>query len=64
MPFRYVAPDFHGEMEDPGGSYTRRGSASHRHDYWIAGFDPASFEGELIREARHESGNCRQLRIG
>jgi hypothetical protein len=35
VPFRYVAPDFHGEIEDPGGSYTIRGSPSQGYDYWI-----------------------------
>jgi hypothetical protein len=27
VPFRYVAPDFHGEIEDPGGSYRRSGES-------------------------------------
>jgi len=40
VPFRYVAPDFLGAIEDPGGSYTIRGAAEH-YDYWITRFDPS-----------------------
>jgi hypothetical protein len=44
VPFRYVSPDFHGEIEYPGGSYTIRGSPSMGYDYWITRFVPYSFE--------------------
>jgi hypothetical protein len=46
VPFKYVAPDFHGEIEDSGGSYTQRGIGAH-YDYWITRFVPSSFESWL-----------------
>jgi hypothetical protein len=47
VPFRYVSPDFHGAIDDLGGSYTIRGSASTGYDYWITRFVPSSFESWL-----------------
>jgi hypothetical protein len=43
VPFRFVAPDFHGVIEDPGGSYTIRGSSQQGYDYWITRFDSESW---------------------
>ena len=48
VPFRYVSPDYHGEISDPGGSYTIRGSTSMGYDYWITRFVPSSFESWLM----------------
>jgi hypothetical protein len=48
LPFRYVSPEFHGEIEDPGGRYTIRGSTSMGYDYWITRFIPSSFDSWLM----------------
>ncbi len=47
VPFRYVAPDFHGTIEDPGGSYTKMGTPEH-YDYWITRFVASSVESWLV----------------
>lgn len=48
VPFRYVAPNFLGEISDPGGSYTFSGSTSMGYNYWITRFVPSSFESWLF----------------
>lgn len=47
VPFRYVAPDFNGAIEDAGGAYTIRGSPDQGYDYWITRFVPSSVESWL-----------------
>jgi hypothetical protein len=48
VPFRYVSPEFHGVIEDPGASYATRGSKSMGYDYWITRFVPSSFVSWLM----------------
>jgi len=46
VPFRYVAPDFAGQIEDSGGSYTMSVTREKCY-YWITRFVPSSFESWL-----------------
>lgn len=47
IPFRYVAPDFQGEIQDSGGSYARS-ATDEKCFYWITRFVPSSFESWLL----------------
>ena len=47
VPFQYVAPDFHGEIKDAGGSYMIVGW-DQGYAYWATRFVPSSFESWLM----------------